>query len=94
MKLSVALGADHGDFALKNGLSSRLRQVYKILDLGAYTLDPAGNYPDFVVAVAQAATSGQARGNRIHPCCPDDAQGGNHRRNKGVYCKAAPLHHR
>ena len=61
MKLRVALGADHGGFALKNDLSTWLHNNYDILDLGAYKLDPADDYPDFAEAVARAVASGQAQ---------------------------------
>ena len=60
MKLRVALGADHGGFALKNDLFTRFRDAYEILDMGAYAFDPADDYPDFVRAVAQAVASGRA----------------------------------
>lgn len=60
MKLCVALGADHGGYTLKNELSARLQATYRILDVGADKLDPADDYPDFVIAVAQAVASGQA----------------------------------
>ena len=60
MKLRVALGADHGGFTLKNDLFTRLRDAYEIRDLGARTLDPTDDYPDFVYAVARAVASGQA----------------------------------
>ncbi len=59
MKLRVALGADHGGFALKNELVARLRRTYEIVDLGAHTLDPDDDYPDFAGAVARAVASGQ-----------------------------------
>ena len=61
MRLRVALGADHGGFTLKNELSARLRDTYEILDLGAHTLDPTDDYPDFAKAVAGAVASGQAQ---------------------------------
>ena len=60
MKLCVALGADHGGYTLKNELSARLQAAYRILDVGAAKFDPADDYPDFVIAVTQAVTSGQA----------------------------------
>lgn len=59
MKQRVALGADHGGFALKNELASRLYQSYEIMDLGAHTNDPKDDYPDFAEAVARAVASGQ-----------------------------------
>ena len=61
MGLRVALGADHGGFALKNELFTRLRETYEMADLGAHTFDPADDYPDFVEVVAQAVASGQVQ---------------------------------
>ena len=62
MTLRVALGADHGGFSLKAELLPWLQdQGYEVLDLGAHTLDPADDYPDFAIAVAQAVASGEAQ---------------------------------
>jgi ribose 5-phosphate isomerase B len=62
MTQRVVLGADHGGFSLKIELVSWLQnQGYEVLDLGARTLDPADDYPDFSLAVAQAVASGEAR---------------------------------
>ena len=59
MTLRVALGADHGGFPLKTELLPWLQgQGYEVLDLGAHTLDPTDDYPDFAIAVAQAARQG------------------------------------
>ncbi len=61
MTLVVALGADHGGFSLKTGLIPWLEsQGYHVTDVGAYSLDPADDYPDFAEAVARAVTSDQA----------------------------------
>ncbi len=59
MKLKVALGADHGGFTLKNELVTRLHETCEISDLGARTLDPDDDYPDFALAVSSAVASGQ-----------------------------------
>ena len=59
--MQVALGADHGGFLLKNELSARLRESYEVLDLGAHTLDPDDDYPDFAEAVARAVASGRTQ---------------------------------
>ena len=59
MKLTVAVGADHGGFALKKELVSRLGESYEVLDLGAHDLDPTDDYPDFVRTVTQAVISGR-----------------------------------
>ena len=62
MTLRVALGADHGGFPLKTELLPWLQgQGYEVLDLGANTLDPTDDYPDFAIAVAQAVASGEAQ---------------------------------
>ncbi|MFC2042174.1 RpiB/LacA/LacB family sugar-phosphate isomerase [Chloroflexota bacterium] len=61
MKLTIALGADHGGFALKNEMAGRLRQEYEVIDLGAHQLDPDDDYPDFSLAVARAVASGKAQ---------------------------------
>lgn len=62
MTLRVALGADHGGFPLKTELLPWLQgQGYEVLALGAHTLDPADDYPDFAIAVAQAVASGEAQ---------------------------------
>ena len=59
MKLSVAIGADHGGFALKNELVDRLCTEHDITDLGAHELDSSDDYPDYAEAVARAVASGQ-----------------------------------
>lgn len=60
MKVRVALGADHGGFALKNDIFTQLHDTHEILDLGAHTFDSTDDYPDSARAVAQAVASGQA----------------------------------
>ena len=56
----VALGADHGGFQLKIDLETWLRaEGYEALDLGAHSLDPDDDYPDFAEAVARSVISGQ-----------------------------------
>ena len=61
MSRVIALGADHGGFSLKISMVPWLEsQGYQVLDLGAHSLDPADDYPDFAEAVAQAVVSGKA----------------------------------
>jgi ribose 5-phosphate isomerase B len=61
MTWRVALGADHGGFALKEELLVWLKgKNYEVLDMGAHTFDSADDYPDFAIAVAQAVASGEA----------------------------------
>ena len=59
MKLRVAIAADHGSFALKNELIARLGGRYDITHLGAASLEPEDDYPDFAEAVARAVASGR-----------------------------------
>ena len=57
----IALGADHGGFPLKESMAPWLEGLgYRVLDLGAHSLDPTDDYPDFAEAVAQAVVSGKA----------------------------------
>ena len=56
----VAVGCDHGGFALKNDVIEAVRALgHRVLDLG--TRDQgAVDYPDYARAVAEAVASGQA----------------------------------
>ncbi len=57
----LALAADHGGLQLKTELASWLQaQRYQVLDLGASSLDPGDDYPDYAEAVARAVASGEA----------------------------------
>jgi len=57
----VALGADHGGFALKEELKRQLEKSgVRFRDLGTFSADPV-DYPDVALAVAQAVKGGQAR---------------------------------
>jgi ribose 5-phosphate isomerase B len=58
MGLKIAIGADHGGLPLKDDLSPWLKaQGFELLDVGAATLDPADDYPDYAVLVAQAVAA-------------------------------------
>ena len=62
MSIPVALGADHGGFAMKSNILSWLQGLgYQVLDIGAHALDPDDDYPDFARAVAQEVASGRAQ---------------------------------
>ena len=62
MSMSVALGADHAGYDLKCALMSWLgEQGYDVVDVGAFSMDPLDDYPDFSEAVAQAVVSGRAQ---------------------------------
>lgn len=56
----VALGADHGGFALKALLRGYLRELgYPITDCGTHSSDPV-DYPDIALEVARMVAEGQA----------------------------------
>ncbi len=57
---TVAIGADHGGFALKEALKAYLAELgYPVIDCGTNGPDSV-DYPDFALAVAQQVASGQA----------------------------------
>ncbi len=59
-KETIAIGSDHGGFALKEALKLYLDSLgYKITDLGTYN-EEACDYPDFAYAVARTVSSGSA----------------------------------
>ncbi|MBI2613053.1 RpiB/LacA/LacB family sugar-phosphate isomerase [Candidatus Kaiserbacteria bacterium] len=52
--MKVVLAADHGGFNLKEALKAHLEtQGYDVEDMGALSLDPADDYPDFMYPAAQ-----------------------------------------
>ena len=58
--MRVGLAADHGGFILKGELAEALVQSgYVVLDFGAYGLDAADDYPDFIVPLAKAVAAGE-----------------------------------
>jgi ribose 5-phosphate isomerase B len=59
--LTVALGADHGGYPLKEELKRALGELgCEVRDLGTHST-AAVDYPDFAVAVARAVADGTAR---------------------------------
>jgi ribose 5-phosphate isomerase B len=57
MRLGIA--TDHGGFALKEELATRLRDAgHEVIDFGAHELNPADDYPDFVTPLAKAVAAG------------------------------------
>jgi ribose 5-phosphate isomerase B len=60
-RASVAVGADHGGVALKDGIIARLRELgHTVTDLGT-TGTAAVDYPDYAIAVARSVASGSAQ---------------------------------
>ena len=59
--MKIAVGADHGGFPLKADIIEVLQQAgYEVVDVGAHSLDPSDDYPDFALAVGQAVQRGEA----------------------------------
>ena len=59
--VAFAIGADHGGFELKQALVKHLQQKgLTVKDFGASTNDPADDYPDFALPVAEAVAGGSA----------------------------------
>jgi ribose 5-phosphate isomerase B len=57
--MKVAVGADHAGFDLKGEVVAWLEsQGHQVSDVGAHTMDPNDDYPDFAVAVADSVLSG------------------------------------
>ena len=55
----IALGADHGGYALKEKLVAHLRsRGFEIRDCGTHSAEPV-DYPDFAAAVASLVASGE-----------------------------------
>ncbi len=51
----VGIAADHGGLDLKTQLAELLRgSGFEVVDFGAYHLNPADDYPDFVIPLARA----------------------------------------
>ena len=59
--MRVAVGMDHGGFPLKEFILEEIRKEgHEPVDVGAFQLDPADDYPDFAEAVGQAILDGRA----------------------------------
>lgn len=53
--MRIGIAADHGGFMLKGEVAEFLRSKgYEVEDFGAYQMDSADDYPDFVVPLARA----------------------------------------
>ena len=58
--MHIEIATDHGGFALKVDLITRLRNAgHEVQDFGAHSLDSGDDYPDFVTPLARAVSAGQ-----------------------------------
>jgi len=56
--MRIAIGADHAGYDLKNYLCEKIESMgNSIVDVGAHTLDPDDDYPDFAKAVGKQVSS-------------------------------------
>lgn len=54
----IYLGTDHGGYSLKEEIKNWLTESnIKFQDLGAHSLDPQDDYPDFIIPVAKQIAS-------------------------------------
>ncbi|MGB8649007.1 MAG: ribose 5-phosphate isomerase B [Anaerolineae bacterium] len=59
--MRVAIGCDHGGYALKQVIVDYLQaNAHHVVDFGAFSLNPEDDYPDFVVPAAAAVQRGEA----------------------------------
>lgn len=58
--MRVGIATDHGGFHLKEELLGRLRTAgHEVVDFGAHSLMPGDDYPDFVIPLARAVSTGR-----------------------------------
>lgn len=52
--MKIYIGSDHGGYQLKEALRGYLEELgYEVEDMGAHTLDPNDDYPDFIFPTAE-----------------------------------------
>jgi ribose 5-phosphate isomerase B len=57
--MRIGIASDHGGFVLKQQLETALLgSGYEVVDFGAYQLDAADDYPDFIIPLAKAVAAG------------------------------------
>lgn len=58
--MKIGFATDHGGYVLKEPILKALREGgHTVQDFGAYSLDPADDYPDFVIPLARAVAREQ-----------------------------------
>src|ERR1700683_1035746 len=58
--MRVGIATDHGGFELKEELAAYLRQAgHEVVDMGAFSVNPGDDYPDFVIPLARAVAAGK-----------------------------------
>ena len=58
--MRIGIATDHGGFELKEEMVAHLREAgHEVVDVGAYSLNPGDDYPDFVIPLARAVADGR-----------------------------------
>jgi ribose 5-phosphate isomerase B len=58
--MRIGIASDHGGFDLKRKIASSLKQAgFDVVDYGAHQLDPADDYPDYIVPMVRAVAAGE-----------------------------------
>ena len=58
--MKIGIAADHGGYKLKEIIHPFLVKAgYEVVDFGAYKLDNADDYPDFIISLAEAVAEGE-----------------------------------
>jgi ribose 5-phosphate isomerase B len=58
--MRIGIATDHGGFALKEELLVQLKAAnHEVIDFGAQSLQPADDYPDFVIPLARSVAAGK-----------------------------------
>jgi ribose 5-phosphate isomerase B len=59
--VKLVISSDHAGFPLKEGVRANLAEAgHEVIDLGAYTVEPEDDYPDFAEKVGEAIKAGVA----------------------------------
>jgi len=59
--MKLVIGSDHAGFPLKEDVRAYLAtKGHEVVDLGAHSIDPSDDYPDFAEAVGNAINAGVA----------------------------------
>jgi ribose 5-phosphate isomerase B len=59
--VKLVIASDHAGFPLKEEVRAYLtKNGHEVMDLGAFTIDPQDDYPDFAERVGQAIRAGEA----------------------------------
>lgn len=59
-QMKIGIAADHGGYKLKETIHPFLvKRGHEVIDFGAYKLDNADDYPDFIIPLAGAVAEGE-----------------------------------